>query len=51
MKVIYLTLLIVSIVIISSMAQKTNQSAQDQEEIQNYTKIAEKIAEHQEDLV
>lgn len=33
------------------MAQETSQSAVDQKEIQNYTETAEKIAEHQEDLV
>lgn len=51
MKVLYLTLLIVSIVMISSVAQKINQTAIDQEELKTYTKKAEKIKEHDNYMV
>lgn len=53
MKVLYLTLLVVSIVMMSSMAQETNQTAQeiDQQEIKQYTEEAEKIYEHQAYMV
>lgn len=50
MKLIYLALLVVLIVVISSMAEETNKNV-DQKEIKQYTESAEKIAEHQENLV
>lgn len=50
MKVTHLTLLVVSIVVISSMAQEVNQSVIDQEKIEDY-KIAERIAIHQKQMV
>lgn len=52
MKMLYLiTLLIVSIIMISSVAQEINQTATDQEELKTYIKEAEKIEDYDTAMV